>query len=365
VGPIKALWLEKQKKLEIFNAVRHAKKKGISITNSCRMWQISRRRVTHWNKRYNQDPNSLKNLKPGPRTPINKLLPVERRAVIKMAKAEQFADLSHRLLTITAWDLELFFVSFSSVYRILCSEGLMSMRGPHRGHNGKSLPPVRKQLTGANQRWCWDISYLPTYQKGLFLYLYLLLDEHSRKIISWLISWHQSAEQARELIESGLINENILDLCEDQRPEVVNDRGRQMKAASIKQMFKDNHMPQLFARPRTPNDNPFVESLFGTVKTAPEYPGRFLDRQQAVEYFKKYFTWYNTEHLHSGIDYVTPEQCHRGMREKIVKWRTHKLKKQQQLRKEVNRLNHQQMILSLTEKNVNPISHVDYSVMTL
>jgi hypothetical protein len=116
----------------------------------------------------------------------------------------------------------------------------------------------------------------------------------------------------------------------------------------INRSIRGSAMPQLFARPRTPNDNPFVESLFGTVKTAPHYPERFLDRQQAVEYFKKYFTWYNTEHLHSGIDYVTAEQCHRGMREKIVKWRTHKLKKQQQLRKEVNRFNHQQMILSLT-----------------
>ena len=97
-------------------------------------------------------------------------------------------------------------------------------------------------------------------------------------------------------------------------------------------------MPQLFARPRTPNDNPFVESLFGTIKTAPQYPGCFLDRDHAIEYFDRYFPWYNTEHYHSSIDYVTPEQCHKGLRESIVARRKQALQKQRQLRKEVNRL---------------------------
>jgi len=107
-------------------------------------------------------------------------------------------------------------------------------------------------------------------------------------------------------------------LPEDKRPEVVNDRGRQMKAKIIQEMFKDNHMPQLFARPRTPNDNPFIESAFGTAKGRPEYPGRFLDLICGKNYFDQYFLWYNTKHFHSGIDYVTPEQCHQGLREDIV-----------------------------------------------
>jgi len=174
-------------------------------------------------------------------------------------------------------------------------------------------------------------------KKGIFLYLYLLLDEYSRKAISWRISWYQTALEARYLLEEGLINENILDLPEDQRPEIINDRGRQMKAKSIKIMFEDHHMPQLFARPRTPNDNPFVESLFGTVKTAPQYPGQFLDHEEAIEYFNRYFPWYNKEHLHSGIDFITPEQCHNGLREIIVSRRKEKFKQQQHLRKEVNR----------------------------
>ena len=94
-----------------------------------------------------------------------------------------------------------------------------------------------------------------------------------------------------------------------------------MKAKPIRRLCEEHGMPHLFARPRTPNDNPFIESAFSTVKRAPEYPGQFLDDAQAVIYFDGYFDWYNNEHYHSGIDYVTPQQAHTGLRGKIVQQR--------------------------------------------
>jgi putative transposase len=333
---MKGAWLEEEKKVAILVTIEEAREQRITKSRACAMWRISRRRVTRWVSARNRG-HELGNGKPGPTKPCHRLLEEERVAVLAAAREESYADLSHRTLTVTAWDEGLFFMSFSSVYRIMSSEGLMSMRGPSGPHNGRSLPPERKEITGANQRWCWDISYLWTYERGLFLFLYLLLDEFSRKVINWRVSWHQTAEEARMLLEGGLIAENILDLPEEQRPEIINDRGRQMKARSIKKIFELHGMPQLFARPRTPNDNPFVESIFGTVKTAPEYPGRFLDHREAMGYFERYFPWYNTEHLHAGINYVTPDQCHRGLRDQIVAERKKKLAAQQQLRKEVNR----------------------------
>ncbi len=81
----------------------------------------------------------------------------------------------------------------------------------------------------------------------------------------------------------------------------------------------------------------FFSAEFRTIKTAADYLGRFLDCKQTVEYFDRYFTWYNSGHLHSGIDYVTPDQCHQGLREIIVAHRKLKHEKQRLLRKEVNR----------------------------
>ena len=90
---------------------------------------------------------------------------------------------------------------------------------------------------------------------------------------------------------------------------------------------------------------------------APQYPGRFLDRDEAVQYFREYFNWYNKEHLHSGIDFVTPDQCHNGLKERIVSHRMAKLKKQYAYRKEVNRIS--QNVLTKYHENLilnNPIS---------
>ena len=328
--------MAEEHKRAILLSLEEAKANGVSRVHTCAMWMINRRRVVRWSGMWKRG-QSLANGKPGPKDPVHRLLPAERTAVVAMAVEERYADLSHRILAVTGWDVGVFFVSFSSVYRILYSEGLMSMRGAHRHHTGRSVPPARRQITGPNQRWCWDISFLCTYERSAFLYLYLLLDEYSRKAINWLVSWHQRAEDARQLLEGGLLSENILDCPEEQRPEIVNDRGQQMKARSIKTIFELHGMPQLFARPRTPNDNPFVEAAFGTAKTAQGYPGRFLDREDAVRYFERYFHWYNTEHLHSGIDYVTPEQCHLGLREQIVSERRAKLDSQRRLRKQVNR----------------------------
>lgn len=276
------------------------------------------------------------NLRPGSQAPLHRVLPEEVAQIVALAKSQEYVDLSHRTLAVTAWDKGLFQASFSTVYRVLKEQNLMTARGSSRAHNGNSKAPVRKALTGPNQRWCWDISYLMTGQKGEYLYLYLLLDEWSRKVIQWRIAWHQTAKESQLLLEGGLTEQNILDLPEEHRPEIINDRGRQMKAKPIQRLCEDHGLPQLFARPRTPNDNPFIESAFSTVKRAPEYPGRFLDDDQANAYFKGYFAWYDTEHYHSGIDYVTPQQAHDGLRPGIVEQRRIKKLAQRRRRREEN-----------------------------
>ena len=209
------------------------------MQRSCKILRINRRRVVRWQSVLRRGQN-LGNAKPGSLKPPHRLLEEERLKIIEAAKKTEYADFSHRILTVTAWEQNMFFVSFSTVYRVLCSEGLMSQRGHQRQHNGRSIAPYRRPLSGPNQRWCWDISYLHTYEKGLYLYLYLLLDEYSRRAISWIVSWRQDSATARRLLDDGLVRENILDLAEEERPEIFNDRGRQMKAKSVRKLFEDN-----------------------------------------------------------------------------------------------------------------------------
>lgn len=350
MGPIADLWLPAETKQAILLVIATAQVQGVSARRSCTILAISPRRVARWQAHVRQG-LGLADGTPGPQDAMHRLLAVEVECIVAMATSAEYVDLSHRILAVTAGEKGLFFASFSTVYRVLLAQGLMTARGPGGHHNGHSLVPVRKALTGPNQRWCWDISYLSTLEKGVYLYLYLLLDEFSRKVVAWRIAWNQTAAEAGLLLESGLEKENILDLPEDRRPELINDRGRQMKAKPIRQLCEDHHMPHLFARPRTPNDNPFIESAFSIVKRTPEYPGQFLDDGQAVAYFAKYFDWYNREHYHSGIDYVTPVQAHTGLRETIVARRLSQQRAQRLRRRLANQKSSRQK-----PRNHNPIA---------
>jgi putative transposase len=350
VGPITGHWIDASIKQAILVVIATARTAGVSARCSCAILAISHRRVVRWQAHVRQGVG-LADLTPGPRAALHRLRPEEIECITVMAQSQEYVDLSHRILAVTAWDQGRFFASFSTVYRVLKAGNLMTARGPGGAHNGHALAPVRKVLTGPNQRWCWDISYLLTFEKGMYLYLYLLLDEFSRKAVQWRISWAQTAAEARLLLEGGLGQENILDLPEDQRPELLNDRGRQMKAKPIRQLCEAHQMPHLFARPRTPNDNPFIESAFSTVKRAPEYPGQFRDDAQAVAYFEGYFDWYNHDHYHSALDYVTPQQAHEGLRGKIVKRRLSQHRAQRLRRRAENQ---QQKTTNEKARKLNP-----------
>ena len=265
--------------------------------------------------------------KPGPRHAAHALMPVEREAVKDYAGREETVDYSLQVLSIKGAVAGLFCLSASSVRSILMQEGLGQDRR-NLGRQGARQKPNRpEELTGPNQCWCWDISYLKTDMLRVFWYLYVVLDEWSRKVVAWRVSNTLAMEQALGLVDDAIIAEGLLDIPEDKRPVVVNDNGKQMKAKPVQQMFVDLGMHQTFARPSTPDDNPFVEALFSTAKRSPKYPGWFPANDGTVvqQYFKGYLGWYNTRHYHSRIGYVTPVQKHTGQADLILKQRKKQL----------------------------------------
>jgi len=306
--------------------VVECKTKGITRMRTCELLQIEERRVRHWFFR-----DEIADGKPGPVHAPHALLPEEREAILTMAKDERYVDDSHRVLTAKGVDGGTIAVSASTVYRVMRSEHLTTDRSGRSHRNGNSRKPDRPELTGPNQRWCWDISYLRTLVPGVFLYLYALLDEYSRKVVAFRISWSLAYAEGKELVSEGIEKEELT-------PEQVsvltlfNDRGTQMKAKSFKRFLEEQGISQKFARPRTPNDNPFVESLFSTTKGAMEYPAAFIDDVEALVYFTAYFDHYNYVRLHGKIGYVTPEQRHRGDDKTILALRKARLEEARKFR---------------------------------
>lgn len=330
-GPIRGERIAERRKKEIMELVAESKTKGITRKRTCELLQIDNRRVRDWFSR-----QTLVDGKPGPIRAPHALLVQERKAIVEMAKDERYVDDSHRVLTAKGIDNGRLAVSASTVYRVMRAEGMTADRSGRSHRNGNSRQPERASLTEPNQRWCWDISYLRTLVSGIFLYLYVLLDEYSRKVVAFRISWSLTHMEGKELIEEGIEREGLT-------PEqikclaLMNDRGTQMKAKPFKRFVEDLGMRQIFSRPRTPNDNPYVESLFSTVKGSPIYPHAFIDDVDGITYFTSYFDYYNNVRLHGRIGYVTPAQRHIGEDKEILALRAERLLKARQLRLEQNR----------------------------
>lgn len=300
----------------ILDIIDSAIEQGIKLSKACSLIQVDERRIQRWRDRGDR----LEDIMPGPLNAPHALLDEEKEAIRKFALDASYVDDSHRVLAAKGADKSLFYVSASSVYKVMRENDLTADRSGRSHKSGRSTTPERLEIDGPNQRWCWDITYCHTKVKGIFLYLFTILDEYSRKVIAWRISWHMNHKEAMELIQEGLEKENLTDI-DIKLPDLINDRGTQMKAKAFMAMCKDLGIDQKFSRPRTPNDNPFIESLFSIVKGYYSYPETFVDDIEAIIYFTEFFNYYNYARYHGKIGFVTPVQKHVGLDKNIIKRR--------------------------------------------
>lgn len=205
-------------------------------------------------------------------------------------------------------DKGVYLAAESTFYRILKAEKLLAHRQQTRIK--RYAKPEALIATQPNQIWSWDITYLPTTISGLFYYLYLVMDIYSRKIVGWKIETTQSAEHASILIKQCCQAEKI----ERHQVTLHSDNGKPMKGATMLSTLQMLGVMPSFSRPSVSDDNPYSESLFKTLKYCPLYPEhKFTMLTEAWNWVKKFVGWYNTEHHHSGIRFVTPEQRHQHL----------------------------------------------------
>jgi len=246
-------------------------------------------------------------------TPANKLSKMERKRLLKMVNSPEYRDLSPKQIVPKLADKGLYLASESTVYRVLHEENLMA-------HRERSRPPVNnhpKELlaTAPNQVWSWDITYLPSSVRGMFFYLYMVMDVWSRKIVGWEVHGYECMELSSRMI-SRICAEMGID---EKQLHLHADNGGPMKGATMLATLQKLGVVPSFSRPHVSDDNPYSEALFRTLKYCPEYPGKpFADIDATRNWVSVFVDWYNTEHLHSGIHFVTPDDRHFGRSEEIL-----------------------------------------------
>ncbi len=205
-------------------------------------------------------------------------------------------------------DEGVYVASMRTMYRVLGGQGEVRERRDQRRHPPAMTPD------GPNQAWSWDITKLRGLRPYEAFYLYVILDIFSRFVVAWMLAKHERATYATNLIERACEAEGI----EPGQLVLHSDRGSPMTAKPAVALMGQLGIDPSYSRPRTPNDNPYSESHFKTLKYRPEYPGRFGSYEDAHAYCCDLFPWYNHEHRHSALCWLTPAAVHHGRADAIL-----------------------------------------------
>lgn len=288
---------------------------GLSQRTVCAIVELDERRFRRWRGRARAS-DFDRHPKPAIVQPFNALTPEERAAIDRAVKCAAWADLSCRELSVKMMETDGLYVSHVAIWEFEKAHGLAGHRGKRRRMGRpRGDAPDTSFVSGPIQLWSWDFTKLPTGVPHRFWFLCPVLDRWSRKVVGWEVSDRATTELAKAAWDTALLAEGV---PAETMPFSLSDRGPQMRSGSMREFFHELGVAQLLARPRTPNDNAHIESLFATVKTAPAYPAVFPTLDEARAYFRRFFHWYNEEHLHTRIGMVTPSQKHSGAWKRIL-----------------------------------------------
>lgn len=289
--------------------IEEAQDSGARIRACCEVLGLDTRTVQRWRAQDIGDDR-----RHGPKSPpSNKLSTAERKKLLKIANSSEFRDKSPSQIVPTLADRDTYIASESTFYRTLRAEG-------QQNHRGRSKPPTAKRpnehrATGPNQVWSWDITYLRAPVLGMYFYLYLFVDVWSRKIVAHAVHESEDTDLASELFED-VIHAEQLDGVE---LVLHQDNGSPMKGATLKATIERLGVIPSYSRPHVSDDNPFSEALFRTLKYRPHYPRKpFESLEAARQWVEDFVAWYNHEHLHSAIGFVTPADRHDGTADAIL-----------------------------------------------
>lgn len=295
-----------EERRRVLELIEEAVASGARQSAACEELGIDTRTLQRWRGRPEDG-------RCGPKTePHNALSASERELVLRVLTSERFRGESPRQIVPKLADEGVYVASESTMYRLLHKEGLLAHRG--RSRPATHHRPPELVARAANTVWSWDITYLRAPVRGSFFYLYLIEDVYSRSIVGWAVLEEESADAAAKLMERTC---KAIDVdCEGLH--LHSDNGGPMKGATMLATLQRLGVVASFSRPRVSDDNPYSEALFRTLKYRPGFPNRpFRDIQEARDWVSSFVRWYNTQHLHSALNFVTPEDRYDG-RDKAI-----------------------------------------------
>lgn len=299
------------KRISLVNLIQEAYAHGARLYKACAEAELSKRTYRRW-YRDGKIQADLRPITVKPE-PANKLTEHERQQVLDVCNESRFASSPPSQIVPTLLDEGVYIASESTYYRVLKANELVNQRGRSRHITPRSKPEAY-QAKGPNEIWSWDITYCASVIKGQFYYLYMFEDIYSRKIVGYEVHEQECGELAAQLMQRNMLREQ----CFNQPLVLHSDNGAPMKCLTMKAKLEELGVTASLSRPSVSNDNPYSESLFRTLKYRPQWPSKgFNSLTETREWVDNFVTWYNDEHKHSKLNFVSPSQRH-AMQDKEI-----------------------------------------------
>ena len=299
----------REERQRLIGLIGQAREQGARLSAACREAGITARTWQRWCDKAGQIKADARPQAARP-APAHALTPAEREQVLELANAPRFADLPPAQIVPRLADEGVYLASESTFHRVLREAGQSAHRGRAKRPQSRR-PPTTHVATAPHQVWCWDVTWLPATVAGRWYYLFLIVDLYSRKVVGYEVHAEESGEHAADLLKRTARAEGLH--ARAIKPVLHGDNGAALKATTVLAMLRWLGIAPSYSRPRVSNDNAYVESLFRTAKYRPGFPaGGFADLEAAGQWARQFVDWYNTEHRHSGIRFVTPLQRHQG-----------------------------------------------------
>lgn len=250
-----------------------------------------------------------------PATNPRALAPEEKQAILDYLHSERFIDRSPAEAQHTLLDEGIYLGSLRTFYRVLAENDEVRERRNQRRHPEYKKPEL--VATAPNQVWSWDITKLRGPAKFVYYYLYVILDIYSRYVVGWMLASRESGDLAAQLIRETCEKQGV----QRDQLEIHSDRGSPMTAQPTIGLMAQLGISPSYSRPHVSNDNPFSESQFKTLKYHAGFPGRFGCIEDAQSFCSPFFAWYNNEHRHAGILFLTPADVHHGGADAVLEAR--------------------------------------------
>ncbi len=293
------------KRIKIVELIREAHNSGARLDKACEVAVLSKRTYRRW-YRAGKVQADLRATAVRPK-PANKLTEGERQQVLATCNEARFSSLPPSQIVPTLLDEGVYIASESTYYRVLKANKLSNHRGRARQISRRSKP-IAYQAKSPNEIWSWDITYCASVIKGQFYYLYMFEDIYSRKIVGYEVHEQECGELAAQLMQRNMLREQ----CFNQPLVLHSDNGAPMKCLTMKAKLEELGVTASLSRPSVSNDNPYSEALFRTLKYRPQWPSKgFKSLVETREWVDNFVTWYNEEHKHSKLNFVSPSKRHR------------------------------------------------------